>query len=61
MVILFTRSTSTTTFHSFPREKKLQLQWKTALKIGKEVPKNAVVCSIHFDDSDFISSAKSEE
>ncbi|XP_060855440.1 uncharacterized protein LOC132933137 [Metopolophium dirhodum] len=51
-------STSTITFHSFPKQKDLKLKWKTALKIAKEVPKYAFVCSTHFDDSDFISSSK---
>ncbi|XP_050056132.1 uncharacterized protein LOC126549798 [Aphis gossypii] len=51
-------STSTITFHSFPKQKDLKLKWKTALKIGKEVPKYAFVCSTHFDDSDFIPSSK---
>ncbi|CAI6362176.1 unnamed protein product [Macrosiphum euphorbiae] len=51
-------STSSITFHSFPKQKDLKLKWKTALKIGKEVPKYAFVCSTHFDDSDFIPSSK---
>lgn len=41
-------------FHRFPKEKKLRLQWTVAVKIGKKLPKNASVCSLHFQKTDFI-------
>jgi len=47
-------------FHFFPEDKNFKLKWKIILKIGKKVTNNAVVCSIHFDDSDFISITKSK-
>lgn len=46
-------------FHTFPSHMPRKRQWEIALKMGKKTPRNAVVCSFHFQDTDFVLSQKS--
>ncbi|CAH1720476.1 unnamed protein product [Aphis gossypii] len=45
-------------FHTFPSHMPRKRQWEIALKMGKKTPRNAVVCSFHFQDTDFVLSQK---
>ncbi|KAF0703223.1 THAP-type domain-containing protein, partial [Aphis craccivora] len=45
-------------FHTFPSHMPRKRQWEIALKMGKKTPRNVVVCSFHFQDTDFVLSQK---
>jgi hypothetical protein len=39
--------------HIFPKDRRLRQEWKIKLQIGKAIPCDARVCSIHFTNADF--------
>ena len=41
--------------HKFPSEISVKKKWICRLRIGKQLPKNAAVCSSHFRVEDFTS------